>query len=62
MRLVKVSYPRPGQTILCSKCGHFHRADQMVADLDGEAYKAYYCDPGCRPDNFDKREDSTCSE
>ena len=53
MKLVRVNDPRPGQKLTCVKCGEFVSAERLVADLDGEAYTDYYCDPGCRPDNFE---------
>lgn len=52
MRLVKVDNPRPEQVLVCLLCGTTGYADRMIADLDGPAYRAYYHDPGCRPDNF----------
>ena len=57
MRLVKVDHPRPGQILVCALCGNLSPADRTVADLDGPAYRAYYHDPQCRPDNFTRRED-----
>ena len=52
MKLVKVDNPREGQRLVCALCGSWGDAARMVADLDGQAFQAYYHDPTCRPDNF----------
>jgi late competence protein required for DNA uptake (superfamily II DNA/RNA helicase) len=41
--LVPVNNPRPGQVIQCCRCFRMAPADQIMADLDGPAFKAYYC-------------------
>lgn len=47
MKLTPVNDPREGQTIQCSQCFRMMPADQMLADLDGAAFKAYYCAQCC---------------
>ena len=54
MNLKRVTM-RPGQRLLCCRCGKWsgepirhasHVEEQPVyADLDGEAFKSYYCAP-----------------
>lgn len=53
-RCVPVDNPRPGQRLQCAACYAMVDADKAWADLNGEAFKAYYHN-GCRPDNFDVR-------
>lgn len=43
MRLVAVDHPRPGQRLKCLKCQTMQPAQDMLADLGGEPFKAYYC-------------------
>ena len=44
MKLIPVNNPRPGQTIQRSKCFKMSPADTTMADMDGEPFKAFYCD------------------
>ena len=50
MRLVPVPANESNPTIkvLCKGCGRWVLAQEAVADLDGEPFKAYYCAP-CTP-------------
>jgi hypothetical protein len=46
MRLVEVkadTYPEANVKFQCLRCGRVGRAVDMMADLDGPAFKAYYC-------------------
>ncbi len=43
MRLVAVDHPRPGQRLQCLTCHQMQPAQDMLADLDGEPFKAYHC-------------------
>jgi len=57
MNLQPINPPlHPGQVIQCCVC--FMLKADVVADLDGEPFKAFYC-TACRPDNFDRREETT---
>jgi hypothetical protein len=44
MNLQPINPPgRIGQRALCCACGKWRPLSQIRADLDGEAFKAYYC-------------------
>ena len=45
MNLVPVTPPRDGQTLQCYHCGKMKAVETMMADLDGEPFVAYYCQP-----------------
>lgn len=36
--------PPPFFWVDCHGCGKIKRTDHVVADLDGEPFKAYYCE------------------
>lgn len=51
MKITPINPPlRTGQTCRCCCCGEW---TATLADLDGEAFKAFYCE-GCRPDRVNE--------
>ena len=43
VNLQPVTHPRPDQRLVCYDCGRMYPAETMHADLDGPAFRAYYC-------------------
>lgn len=43
MNLVKVDNPRKGQQLLCCRCGKWAHVEEVLADLAGVPFQAYYC-------------------
>lgn len=43
MKLVAIDHPREGQTIQCSRCYQMRPVKEVMADMDGPAFSAYYC-------------------
>ena len=41
-------------SVRCIKCGSWTRLANVYADLDGEAFKAYYCVDTCVPKEKDE--------
>ena len=37
--------PQSDRRVYCYTCNHLHTLAATVADLDGPAYRAYYCQP-----------------
>ena len=37
--------PHADRRVYCYTCNHLHPLAATVADLDGPAYRAYYCQP-----------------
>ena len=43
MRLVAIDNPRPGQTVQCCHCDRMQPVDETRANLDGPAFRSYWC-------------------
>jgi len=50
VNLQPIAFNVPGLRLQCCKCRAMHDVAKMVADLEGEPFKAYYC-PTCKPKN-----------
>jgi hypothetical protein len=35
--------------VTCARCGRMRPLSHMVADLDGPAFRAYFCQQTCQP-------------
>ena len=45
MNLQPVHPITPDCSVICCQCGEWVKVSDVLADLEGEAFKSYYCKP-----------------